>query len=235
MLASFFRTRHALLLGGLLLFTGCLTIEEHYTFKKDGSGTMEYVVDLSEMGTLMEGFSDMGEDGKETKDPGLSSMEMGPQVDALKALPGISKVKLNDKKKWVQRISFSFKDVNSLNAALNELMRDSSGTKHEFFRWEGNTLVRTNNRHAYELGSNMAKQEGDAEPVEGEEGLDMSAMLETMKYKYSFKFARPIASSNVADGVAKVEVGSKELQLDTDFAVIGRNPEAMDFRIDIDR
>lgn len=235
MLASFVRTRHALLLGGLLLLTGCLTIEEHYSFKKDGSGSMEYVVDLSEMGSLMEGFAEMGEGGKDGKDGGMGAMEMGPQVEALKALPGISKVKLNDKKKWVQRISFSFKDVSALNSALNELMRDSSGTKHEFFRWEGNTLVRTNNRHAYELGSSMAKGEDDTEPVEGEEGLDMSAMLETMKYKYSFKFARPIASSSVADGVAKVEVGSKELQLDTDFAVIGRNPQAMDFRIDIDR
>lgn len=232
MLASFVRARHALLLGGLLLFTGCLTIEEHYTFKNDGSGSMEYVVDLSEMGSLMEGFSEMGDGGK---DQGMGAMEMGPQVDALKALPGISKVKLNSKKKWVQRISFSFKDVTALNAALNELMRDSSGTKHEFFRWEGNTLVRTNNRHAYELGSGMAKGEGATEPGEGDEGLDMTAMLETMKYKYSFKFKRPISSSSVADGVAKVQVGSKELQLDTDFAVIGRNPQAMDFRIDIDR
>ncbi|MBK9535574.1 MAG: hypothetical protein IPO10_10485 [Flavobacteriales bacterium] len=34
----------------LMFFTGCLTIEENYVFKKDGSGTMEYVVDLSEMG-----------------------------------------------------------------------------------------------------------------------------------------------------------------------------------------
>lgn len=235
MLASFVRTRHTLLLGGLLLFTGCLTIEEHYTFKKDGSGTMEYVVDLSEMGSLMEGFSEMGDGSKDGKDPGLGAMEMGPQVDALKALPGISKVKLNSKKKWVQRISFSFKDVAALNTALNELMRDSSGTKHEFFRWEGNTLVRTNNRHAYELGSSMAKGEADPEASEGEEGVDMSAMLESMKYKYSFKFARPIASSTAADGVAKVAVGSKELQLDTDFAVIGRSLQAMDFSIDIDR
>lgn len=236
MFASFVRVRHALLLAGLLLFTGCLTIEEHYTFKKDGSGTMEYVVDLSEMGTLMESFSEMGEGSKDDKGAGMGAMEMGPQVDALKALPGISKVKLNTKKKWVQRISFSFKDVTALNSALNELMRDSSGTKHEFFRWEGNTLVRTNNRHAYELGSSMAKGESDpAEAEAGEEGMDMSPMLESMKYKYSFKFARPIASSTVADGVAKVETGSKELQLDTDFAVIGRNPEAMDFRIDIDR
>ena len=36
-----------------LFFTGCITIEENYTFKKDGSGTMEYVLDMSEMGELI--------------------------------------------------------------------------------------------------------------------------------------------------------------------------------------
>ncbi len=40
----------------VLLMQGCLTIEENYTFKKDGSGTMEYVVDMSEMADLMKGL-----------------------------------------------------------------------------------------------------------------------------------------------------------------------------------
>jgi len=235
MFASFVRARHALLLGGLLLFTGCLTIEEHYTFKKDGSGTMEYVVDLSEMGVLMESFSEMGEGSKDDKGQGMGAMEMGPQVEALKSVPGISKVKLNTKKKWVQRISFSFKNVTALNAALNELMRDSSGTKYEFFRWEGETLVRTNNKHAYELGAGMAKGEVDPDAEEGEEGMDMSAILETMKYKYSFKFARDIVTTSSAEGVAKQAVGSKAVQLETDFAVIGRDPMALDLRFEFAR
>lgn len=233
MLDLLYRIRHALIFGGLLLLTGCLTIEEHYTFKKNGSGRMEYVVDLSEMGTLMEGFSTgLSEDGK---DQGFGTMEMGPQVEALKVLPGISKVKLDTKKKWIQKISFAFKDVTALNSALNVLMRDSTGATHEFFQWEGNSLVRTNNRHAFELGSGLAKGEGEDETGDGEEGLDMGAMLETMKYKYSFKFASPVVSSLSAQGVDKDSVGTKVLKFETDFAVIGRDPKALDLRIDIDR
>ncbi len=37
----------------LVLLVGCITIEENYTFKKDGSGSMEYVVDLSSFAELM--------------------------------------------------------------------------------------------------------------------------------------------------------------------------------------
>lgn len=220
---------HLLVSLGLLLFSSCLTIEEHYTFKKNGSGSMEYVIDLSEMGSLMESFSEMGEGGN--KDLGV--MEMSEQVERLKAVPGIGKVKLNSKKKWVQRLSFSFKDITSLNSALNVLMPDSSGAKHDFFRWEGNTLLRTNNRHAYELGANMAKGDEEGEAVSDEDGLKLDEMLETMKYKYSFKFKRAISSSAMAVGVEKENVSSKEVRFDTDFAVIARDPKALDLTIDL--
>jgi hypothetical protein len=234
-MSKVFKMRPLVILVGLLLFTGCLTIEENYTFKKNGSGTMEYVVDVSELGKLMESFSELGDGKKEGMD-GMGAMDMSEQVAALKAIPGIGKVKLDKKKKWVQKVSFSFKDVGALNAALNQLMRDSTGLAHEFFRWEGTTLVRSNNRHAYELGANMAKGEAGEGEEEGEDaGLDMGGMLEAMKYKYSFRFAQPIASTTSAEGVNKVEKGSKEVMLDTDFAVISKNEQALDLRIVLDR
>lgn len=238
-MSDLFKLRPFAFLVGLVLFTGCLTIEENYTFKKNGSGTMEYVVDISELGKLMESFSELGEGKEEGGSEGLGAMDMSEQVNALKAIPGVSKVKLNKKKQWVQRVSFSFKDVTALNAALNQLMRDSSGVSHEFFRWEGTTLVRSNNRHAYELGANMAKGDdegGEESGEEGEEeGLDMGGMLEAMKYKYSFRFAQPIASTTSAEGVNKVEKSSKEVMLDTDFAVISKDEKALDLRIAFDR
>lgn len=231
MQSYFFRIPHLLVVLGLVLFTGCLTIEEHYTFKKNGGGSMEYVVDLSEMGSLMESFGDMGEGGN--KDLGV--MEMSEQVESLKSIPGIRKVKLDTKKKWIQRVSFSFKDIASLNSALNVLMSDSTNTQHEFFRWEGSTLVRTNNRHAHELGANMAKSD-ENEGAEGEDGaMKMGDMLESMKYRYSFKFKQAIATSTCASGVNKESVSRKEVRLDTDFAVIGRDPEALDLTIALEQ
>lgn len=222
------RTKAMLLLASLLLFTGCITIEEQYTFRKNGSGSMTYVVDMSELGSMMESFSESGEAGSGMADVG--AMDMSREVEALKVIPGVGKVKLDGRKKWVQRISFDFKDVDALNAALNELMRDSSGVRQEFFRWEGTTLVRTNNRHAYELGAGLARGQDDGEEDEEEEALDMSMMLESMKYKYSFKFASDIVQVEPAPGVNRQQKG-RELVLDTDFAVIGADPNALDLRI----
>lgn len=215
--------------------TGCLTIEENYTFKKNGGGTMEYVIDLSELGEMMKSFSEMGEDGGEKKDEGLGTMDMNEEVAALKSIPGISKVKLDTKKDWVQRLKFSFKDITALNAALNVLMPDSSGQPHTFFAWEGGTLVRTNNHHAYEIGAGMAKGDG-ADEESGEEGgeeLDMSTMLASMKYKYSFKFAQPVGHTSAAEGMLVEPQGTKELALSTDFAVISKDPKALDLRLEL--
>jgi len=43
-------TRPLLLATFLVGLTGCITIEEQYSFKKNGSGTMTYVLDMREMG-----------------------------------------------------------------------------------------------------------------------------------------------------------------------------------------
>lgn len=229
-----FIMRTALTLLLLVVFTGCLTIEENYTFKKNGSGTMEYVVDLSEMGEMLKSFGDMaGEDGKKDDKGDMGAMDMQGHADLLKQIPGIAKVKLDTKKEWVQRLSFSFKDIEALNLALNVLMPDSTGVKHTFFAWEGNTLVRTSNRYAHEIGSSMAAS-SDADGEEGEDGgLDMAAMLGMMKYKYDFKFARPVQAATVAAGVQQEGKGGKQVRFITDFAVIANDPQALDLRIPV--
>jgi hypothetical protein len=254
---SIIRSEGLKVLAAVLLLTGCITIEENYTFKKDGSGTMEYVVDMRELGELMASFG--GGEGDSKKKGGKDDMgnfDMSAQVAALKALPGISKVKLDGKKKWVQRLSFSFKDVTSLNRALNELMKDSSNTRHEFFRWEGNTLVRTNNDHARMIGASMgggggaevlddpdaeetevveaAEGEDDGEEVEGE-GFDTAMFLEGMKYKYSFKFAEAVGEVGRADGMVQEKPSARELRMNTDFGYISREPAALDLRITLQR
>ncbi len=227
-----FRSRLIAAAALLLMLSGCLTIEEHYTFKKNGSGTMEYVVDMSEVGELMKTLGEMGETTETgTTSDELGTLDMNDELAALKKITGISKVKLDDKKRWVQRVSFKFKDIDALNAALNILMSDSTGVPHNFFHWEGSTLVRTNNRHAYELGSSMAKEGEQTE----EEGADMSAFLEAMKYKYSFKFANDIDTTMSAQGVNKETSGSRQVYLDTNWSVISADEQALDLRIQLDR
>jgi hypothetical protein len=215
-------------LGLLVLLTGCLTIEENYAFKKDGSGSMEYVVDLSAFGELMKSMEEMG-GGKDKGKDGMGEMDMKDDAKAIGDIPGIKKVKIKrEKEGFIQRLSFRFKDITALNAALNVLMPDSTGAKTEFFRWEGNTLVRVNNRHASELGGDMAEDpENDS--------LNMTGMLQSMQYKYSFKFADAVASTELREGMVKEAPSTKQVDLSTDWSVIMKDPEVLDLRITLDK
>lgn len=211
-----------------IAFTGCITIEENYTFKKDGSGTMEYVVDMSEIGEMMKAFESLDKSNGKSKDDGMGEMDLKDEVAALKGIPGIKKVKVNDKEKFVQKLRFQFADVTALNAALNVLMKDSTGTTHTFFTWEGNTLVRTNNDHAKQIGMGM----GQEDPADT---TDMTQVLASMKYNYSFAFADAIASTSSAEGVTKENPDPKQVKLGTDFSVIATNANALDLRIELKR
>ncbi|MBL7952237.1 MAG: hypothetical protein JNM62_11015 [Flavobacteriales bacterium] len=224
---AFLRTRAAGLFALLVLFTGCITIEENYTFKKDGSGTMEYVVDMSQIGEMMKAFEDMNKGGKKDEEA-MGSLDLKEEVAALKAVPGIKKVKVNDKDKFVQKVTFNFADINALNAALNVLLEDSTEASYTFFTWEGNTLVRHNNDHAKQLGSGMGKGEDG-----GKDTTDMSAMLESMKYKYSFTFANDIANTVAAETMLKESPTTRSVKLDTDFSAISKDDKALDLRIEL--
>lgn len=219
------RARRWAILPLLMLATGCLTIEENYTFKKDGSGTMEYVVDMSAVAELMKSMEDMGGKDKEKSDDGLGAMDMKDDAGKLSNIPGIKKVKVKrEKDGYVQRLSFKFKDIDALNAALNVLMPDSTGKQTRFFTWEGNTLVRTNNRHATELGGDMAEDEGN-------DSLNMNGMLQSMQYKYSFAFADEVADTQVREGMLKETPSTKKVLLNTDWSVIMKDPQVLDLRI----
>jgi hypothetical protein len=214
-------------LAVLFVFTGCITIEENYTFRSNGSGTLEYVVDMSEIGDMMKAFDELGDGGASKDDGDMGALDMKDEVEALKRIPGIKKVKVNDRKKFVQRLSFSFADINALNQALNVLMSDSTGMDHTFFTWEGNTLVRTNNEHARELGKGMGGDE------EGSDSTDMTQFLESMKYKYNFTFAQPVGSTVLGAGMTEERPKAKQVLMDTDWSKITQDPKALDLRIEL--
>lgn len=220
---SFHRTLALFVL--LAVFTGCITIEENYTFKKDGSGTMEYVVDMSEIGEMMKAFEDMDKSGK--KDDDMGTLDLKDEMEALKAIPGIKKVKVNDKEKFVQKLTFAFADVNALNGALNVLMQDSTSSNYTFFTWEGNTLVRNNNEHARQIGTGMGKGEDPSDTT------DMTEFLASMKYKYSFAFADEIVRSGAAETMNQESPNARTVKFDTDFSAIAKDDKALDLRIEL--
>lgn len=224
-LCGLHRPRWAVLLALVMLATGCITIEEHYTFHRNGGGTMEYVMDMSALGAMMDALDENGgkakKKGKGEQEPMATGME--EHAKALRQLQGIKRVKLkNEKDGYVQRISFSFADLAALNRALNVLMPDSTSPPHEFFRWEGSTLVRTSNRYASALGKDMSG---------GADSSNLAGMLQSMRYKFSFNFPRKVEEAAVAQGFTKASPGPKKLELATDWSVIMKDTAALDLRI----
>ncbi|HNR53984.1 MAG TPA: hypothetical protein PKJ19_02375 [Flavobacteriales bacterium] len=224
------RTRLLGLFLVLSTLVGCITIEENYTFKKNGSGTMEYVVDMSQFGEMMKAFESMG-DGKDKgkKPDGLDKLDLKDEMAALKSIPGIKKVKVKSKDEYVQRLSFAFADLTALNAALNVLLKDTTGQENTFFTWEGNTLVRKSNGHARNIGLGM----GDDE--EGSDSTGTGEILSTMKYKYSFTFAEPVANALSSEGVEVERTNDRTVKLSTDFEAISKDERALDLRIELKR
>ena len=162
------------------------------------------------------------------KDAGdMGTMDLKEEIAALKQVPGIKKVKVNDKEKFVQRLKFSFADLNALNAALNVLMKDSTNAAHTFFAWEGNTLVRTNNEHARQIGLGMGKEEDPNDTT------DMTQFLESMKYKYSFNFPDAIQNTEAAETMLRENPDTRTVKLNTDFSAIAQDPKALDLRIEV--
>lgn len=217
---AFLRSVSAIaVLCALFLLQGCLTIEENYVFKKDGSGSMEYVVDMSEMADLLK---DLPGDGSK-KGLGPDNADMDAQLAQLGSLPGIKKVKLKKEKDgFIQRMSFRFADIGALNAALNTLKPDSTGAKHEYFRWDGNTLVRTTDAQTRKMTSGMGGGTGDS--------TDASGILKMMHYKFDLRFADELADVQVAEGMVKEPDGSRHIKLDTDWSLIDKDPAALDMR-----
>ncbi len=214
------------LVAGLLLLTGCLTIEENYTFKKDGSGTLEYVIDMSDFAEIMKAMEGASESMGE--DEGLGEMDLKEEALLLKGIPGISKVKTKTEQDgFVQRLSFKFKDLNALNQALSVLQKDSASTPHSFYAWDGSTLVRTGNGFASEVGSDLAVDEDSTDAV------DPSSILKSMHYKFSFTFPTAVGEVAIAEGVVREDPSPKQLKLDTDWSVIMNDPKALDLRINV--
>lgn len=193
--------------------TSCLTFEEQYVFKRNGSGTMKYLIDMSEMKAMLE----MREGGM--TDEQLSDLSFAEAVPQLAAIPGISAVEaIEDREALRFGVTYAFDGITSLNAALNLLLNsgeegEAAPAAHTFFTMEGNTITRTH------LPGNSPAG-GLFEDEDEETAAQATAFLESMTYRLRFEFARPV---QVTYAQSEAEIGgrkNKQLQLETNFKEI---------------
>lgn len=212
-----FLLRTLLVAASALLFTSCLTVTETYTFKKNGSGTMEYTLDMSEMASLlaMAGQEDGGDATSE-----ISMERIGKELEGISGISGVSYK--DDKDTYVFKLSFKFNSLKALNEALAYVISnkgEEAETESEaYFTMEGNTIV-------YHRSSTNAPL-GD-ELMGGEDAESMYSILESMKYNLNFSLPR---SAAVVYTVGEATSGGKknrEVNVVANFREVAENAEAL--------
>lgn len=205
----------------LLAFPSCLTVEETYEFKRNGSGFMQYVVDLSEMKTILE----MAEE--EEGIPMQDEVSFEDVARRLETTDGISSVNIiKDEEAYRFGINFKFKSIGALNNALNQIIIDpeqGGGSRHTFFEMKDDVITRTH----------MMNQAIDTRELLGEDDSSEMAMemLESMKYELNFEFKRSV---KVVYSSAEAVLGGKknrEVAIVANFKQLTEDPEALNASI----
>lgn len=209
-------------------FTSCITIEEIYTFRSDGSGNMKYVIDMSETADLMNSFKSDEDDeesaGNEDLDEAVESLK--ETAEKLKSISGITKIENTaDNEKLIYTLSFDFKDIDALNKALNEVIKDSSSAEfHEFFTMKGKNLVRNS-----KMGDQMKGIAGEEDEEMDETAKEMAnMMLESMKYNITFNFENGVKSVKTKSTIGELAEDKKTYTMKANFKQLSEGKNLMD-------
>jgi hypothetical protein len=186
----------ALCIALIVSFTSCITIEESYTFKSNGSGSMKYTIDMSEMSSLLamaeeeEGANPMGQD--------LSFVEIAEKLNEIQGISGAEAIE--DKENYLYGLNFKFADLNALNRALNKiLIDDTEADIHTFFKETDGVITRT---HLMTKDMNTSDLLGDDESSEY-----AMQIMESMSYRLKFEFKKPVKAIYSS---ASAEIGGKK-------------------------
>jgi len=191
---------------------------------------MEYVVDLTVFGEMLESMGDLVEE--DASDPGDMPLwgenaELGvvENTKQLRSITGISKVKVIDEE-YKSVVSFKFKDLEALNKALNILMADTTGATHVFFDLNGGVLSRRHNAKT-EMNSSFLPDDMNTDENSGAE------VLQSMKYKISMQ-GPSLAKGEKIEGVDITNISKNKVLVETNFQTISENPEALNLMFNVD-
>ncbi|MFN0203027.1 MAG: hypothetical protein ACKVTZ_15995 [Bacteroidia bacterium] len=211
------------LLFAALTFSGCLTISENITFKKNGSGTMEYVIDATE---LMSNFGELMANGTGQENGGGNPLgkDFSTQAKAelLKKVAGVSKVKFEeDPKKGLFKLSFKFKNIKALNDAMHQIIAKGEGTPYTYFEQNGNTFKCN---YGKGFGVDMASLTGDDSDEMGEYAEKMN---EGIRYKVNLDFGSEVNAvytklpSSQNEKEKELAISGKSVKMQANHKVVG--------------
>lgn len=203
-----------LLLIPVFLFGSCITISETYTIRKDGSGKMEYKIDMSELYQMIRTFSD-------TTD--VSQLDMGEVFETilpdLNEMEGIQHAKITgEADRYIYGVSFEFNNPEALNRALGLLMEDDPKSETRFVEMKKRKFIR---HHA--TSDEFSREAIMGEELEVDESM-MEEILSGMKYQISLNFEGKVKKVDtkaeyikVDDRTINLEAGFDQMLDDSEF------------------
>jgi hypothetical protein len=192
-----------LAVAGLSL-SGCLHIVEEVTFRNNGSGSYQMVLDMSEVKGMLDMFQGMGQEseGDSTAvaedQPALGAdnpmgqlgNEISSVAQSLKGVAGLTNVvEINDTAAFKFGYAFDFSSVDALNKALRIISKEKYDAKtEEVFKFKGKSFERLASADlGQEIKKALSETTEDSE-VDGE-SLDMMKMFfADMSYQQVYHF-----------------------------------------------
>lgn len=189
------------------LLTSCITIEETYTFKEDGSGNCTFKIDLSEMKNMMNTA------GKPEAEPSLQAVSFEEEKKSLATIKGISNTEIKtDKEKYVFEISYQFDSQDALNKATNVLLES---TDYNYFDYQ---------KKAFSLNHPLPQAFIDtAKEIENEEMKDLFSKVE---YKIVLNFDQTIKKVT-SEAQTTTSNDAHQITIQSNFAELLQKPNNM--------
>ena len=217
-----FKTIFSLLL--LFSFTSCFEIVEDISFKKDGSGVLKLILNLSqsknEINTLMKLDSSSGYNIPTERD--INSY-LDRALQKLKSIEGLSNVSINrDFKNWIFEVKTNFKNGENLEKAIQSVHSEFAKEEPLLFK---NRLIyngKTMQRETQNIDEKTRKELN--KPTE-------KKIFAKAKYTTIYRFENTIEKSNNAR--AKISPSKKAIMLQSNVLNIINGKETIQNQIQL--
>ncbi|HLO82787.1 MAG TPA: hypothetical protein VK166_17600 [Chitinophagaceae bacterium] len=211
-----------LIITSSLFLSGCINITEELFLEKDGSGKYVTTINMEKLQEMMEMMKTYAPDSLQEADLGSVMQDsIQTMINDLSKVPGISEVKNENPDKNTVIVSFRFKDVSALNAALKK--RSGKTTNGEYFSYSKGSFS-CNDQSISGMGDMMSElnnstdslASGDMPKMDAEEMKAMMKMLDwSMKMKTVYHF--PTKVSGFSNKMAKLSEDGKTVTLEIDL------------------
>lgn len=209
----------------VLSCTACFDLQENLFLKKDGSGTFSFIIDLSQVKSMMSMFSDLEkafdepEKNPETKKNDKKNISGNKLSDSFEKTrrrllnsKGISNVKIiDDSSKYNFGISFDFKTITALNQALNILFEEDDTTQAEkqaltYFEFKDNTLIRLEALDSKSIIGKSSAVSSQKENALSNVFFDAEKLFGTATYTTNYEFQQKIDSVENKEAILSADM-----------------------------